>query len=309
MGWPWPHPGDEALSMSSSLLAPSCLERLTKLLFDETPTDESTAKMKKRFMNVEPSLVTNGQSAKAIEPCECALHHPSVTPQLLAALHATPGDTRCDAPLAKSRSIGLGVISFVSMHLVRTLAGSTSSTLEGRDGIYHLHQRRCVRNVRTSTLQDEGYSFSLDHKMALRAWFAFIRRILACSFLPFFTPLALTVCESKEALDQSISPAWLRVSSSSLCSFFQTPAFSQSRSLRQQVIPEPQPISCGSISHCNPLLSTNTMPVSAARFGIRGRPPFGLGGSAGKSGSITSHNSSDINAFAIPNFTKFARFC
>ena len=61
--------------------------------------------------------------------------------------------------------------------------------------------------------------------------------------------------------------------------------------------------------HRNPLLSTNTMPVRVARFGIRGRPPFGLGGSGGKSGSITSHNLSGINSFAIPNFTKFVRFC
>jgi hypothetical protein len=265
--------------------------------------------MKKRLMDIQPSLVTNGQPSEAVEPCEGALYHPSVMSQLLAALPATPGDTRYDPSLAKSCPISFGVVSFISVHLIRTFAGSTSSTLEGRDGIYHLHQCRCVRNVSASTLQDEGYSFSLDHNMALRAWFALIRRILACSLLPFFTPLALTVCESKEALDQSISPAWLRVSSSSLCSFFQTPAFSQSRKRRQQVIPEPQPISWGSISHCNPLLSTNTMPVRVARFGIRGRPPFGLGGSGGKSGSITSHNLSGINSFAIPNFTKFVRFC
>jgi hypothetical protein len=36
---------------------------------------------------------------------------------------------------------------------------------------------------------------------------------------------------------------------------------------------------------------------------------LGFGGCGGKSGSITSHNSSDISIFAIPNFTKLARFC
>ena len=260
-------------------------------------------------MYIETSLVSNGQPAEAVEPSEGALHHPSVTPQLLTALDAPPGDTRYDASLAKSHTVGLRVIPLVSVHLVRSLAWSASSTLEGRDSVYHLRKRRRVRYVSTRTLQGEGYSFSLDHKMALRAWFALIRRVLTCSFLPFFTPLALTVCESKEALDQSISPAWLRVSSSSLCSFFHTPAFSQSRSRRQQVIPEPQPISWGSISHCKPALSTNTMPVRAARSGIRGRPPFGLGGSGGKSGPITSHNSSGTNAFAIPDFTKLGWFC
>ncbi len=260
-------------------------------------------------MNIQSSLVSNGQPAEAVEPCKRALHNPSVTPQFLTAFDPSPGDTRCDASLAKSLPISFGVIPFVSVHLGRSLAGSASSTLERRDSIYHLLKQRSVGYVSTCTLQDQWYSFSADHKMALRAWFALIRRVLTCAFGPLFTPLALTVCESKEALDQSISPAWLRVSSSSLCSFLQTPAFSQSRSRRQHVIPEPQPISWGSISHCKPDFSTNTMPVSAARSGIRGRPPFGLGGSGGKSGSITSHNSFGINCFAIPNFTKFARFC
>ena len=260
-------------------------------------------------MDIQSPFVSDGQPAKAVEPGERALYHPAVTPQFLAAFDASPSDTRCDASLAKSRPISFGVVPFISMHFVRSSAWPTSSTLEGRDSINHLLQHRGVCYVSCGTLQDKGYSSSTDHNMALRAWFAFIRRVLACALFPLFTPLALTVCESKEALDQSISPAWLRVSSSNLCNFFQTPAFSQSRRRRQQVIPEPQPISWGSISHCKPDLSTNTMPVSAARLGMRGRPPFGLSGSAGKSGSITSHNSSGINDLAIPNFTISSRFC
>ena len=260
-------------------------------------------------MNVEPSLVTNGQAPEAVEPGKRPLHHPAMSPQFLAALNATSGDTSSDTTLAKSLPISLGVVPFISVHLVRALAWPAASTLQRRNSIYHLLQHRRVSNVSTCTLQGEGYAFSLDHKMALRAWFAFIRRVRPCAFLPFFTPLALTVCESKEALDQSISPASLRVSSSSLCNFLHTPAFSQSRNRRQQVMPLPQPISWGSISHCKPDLSTNMIPVSAARLGMRGRPPFGLGGSGGKSGSITSHNSSGINGFAIPNSTKLQRFC
>lgn len=260
-------------------------------------------------MNVEPSLVTNGQAPEAVEPGKRPLHHPPMLAQLLTALDTTPGDTRYDASLAQRLPVSLGVVSFVSVHLVRSRARSSSPTLDGRNSIYHLRKHRSIRHVSACTLQSEGYASSFDHKMALRAWFAFIRRVRSCSFLPFFTPLALTVCESKQALDQSISPALLRVSSSTLCSLFHTPAFSQSRSRRQHVMPLPQPISCGSISHCKPDLSTNMMPVSAARLGMRGRPPFGLGGSGGKSGSITSHNSFGINGFAIPNSTKLGRFC
>ena len=266
-------------------------------------------------MDVQPSLVTYSQPAKAVEPCERALHNPAVPSQLLAALDTSSSNPRYDASLAQGFSVSPGVVPFIGMQFDRALAWSASSLHTSPDrsnGINHLLQHSSVRYISARTLQGERYASSTDHNMALRAWFAFIRRVRADALLfslPFFTPLALTVCESKEALDQSISPSWLRVSSSALCNFSHTPAFSQSRSLRQQVIPEPQPISCGSISHCKPDLSTNTMPVRAARFGIRGLPPLGLGGSGGNSGSITSHNSSGISGFAMPNSTIASRFC
>jgi hypothetical protein len=63
------------------------------------------------------------------------------------------------------------------------------------------------------------------------------------------------------------------------------PAVAQSRSRRQQVIPLPQPISWGRYSQGMPVFSTNKIPVSAARSGTRGRPPFGLGGSGGSNGA------------------------
>ncbi len=263
-------------------------------------------------MNIEPPLVTYGQAAELVEPCEGALHHPTVPPQLLAALYPSSGYPRNDASLPHCLSVGLGVVSLVCMHLVRALSRSASSTFEWWDSIYHLFQHLGVRYVSSCCLYSQGYSASFDHKMPLRAWFSLIRRVRPCSLVslaPFFTPLALTVCESTEALDQPISPPSLRLSSSSLCSFFQTPAFCQSLMRLQQVIPEPQPISWGSISHCKPDLSTNIIPVSAARSGMRGLPPLGLGRSGGKSGSIISHNSSAIRVFAILYFTKLSRFC
>jgi hypothetical protein len=260
-------------------------------------------------MYVKPSLISNGQSPKSVEPGKRALHYPSVPSQLLATLYPSPGNTRSDTSLAKSPSVSLRIVPFVSVHLDRTLSRTTSSAVQRRNGIYHLLQHRRVPNVRSSAFYGQWYASSLDHKMALRAWFTPIRRVWACCLAPFFTPLAGIVAESTEALDQPISPASLSLSKSSLCSFFHTSASCQSLRRRQQVMPLPQPISWGSISHCKPDLSTNTMPVRTARSGIRGRPPFGLGGSGGKSGLITFHNSSDINRFAISNSTKLPGFC
>src|ERR671921_513246 len=116
--------------------------------------------------------------------------------------------------------------------------------------------------------------------MALRARFAAICRVRARLLAP---PGAATLAESSEALDQSIRPASPRRSSRARWSLSHTPALCHSLRHRQQVIPEPQPISWGSISQGIPDLSTNRMPVRAARSFTRGRPPLGLGGCFGKS--------------------------
>lgn len=78
-----------------------------------------------------------------------------------------------------------------------------------------------------------------------------------------------------------------------------TPASCQSRSRRQQLIPQPQSISAGSTSQGRPERSTNRIPVSAARFSIGRRPPFGRGRGGGRSGAIASQKSSGRNGRAM----------
>jgi len=260
-------------------------------------------------MNVQSPLVADGQPPEVVEPSQRALYHPAVPAQLLAALYTSSCYSRSDAPLPQGRSVSVGVVASIGMQLVRPLSRSASAlgtSLDTRDSVYHHLQRFGIRNVSACASYCEGNSRSADHKMALRAWFALIRRIRPNCLAPF---LARMHVESSAARDQSISPAACNSSSNTLCSFSHTPACCQSRSLRQHVIPEPQPISCGSSSHCKPVLSTNRMPVSAALLEMRGRPPLGLGGSGGKSGSITSHNSSVSSGFAIPHFTAPDGFC
>lgn len=192
------------------------------------------------------------------------------------------------------------------MHLLGSLAWSTPLPFDRKNSIYHRYQHPGIMNVSSRASYREGNAASTDHKMALRSWFALIRRLRPDCLAPFLAPM---LAESREARDQSISPISFSLLSKTWCSLSQTPACCQSLRRRQQVIPLPQPISCGSISHCKPVRSTNKMPVSAARLEIRGRPPLGFGGSEGKSDSITSHNSSVSNGFAIPYFTAITRFC
>jgi hypothetical protein len=100
-------------------------------------------------------------------------------------------------------------------------------------------------------------------------------------------------------LSQSIVSASPSLSSRISQTFSHTPARCQSRSRRQQVIPQPHPSSWGKYSQGQPVRATNRMPVSAARSGTRGRPPLGLGLCGGSKDSISNHNSSVSNGLAI----------
>jgi hypothetical protein len=80
-------------------------------------------------------------------------------------------------------------------------------------------------------------------------------------FLPLsWPPGAGTAAESKAVRSQSMRSAWASSSSSIWCERRQTPALYQSRSLRQHVIPLPQPISAGKYSQGIPVFSTNRIP-------------------------------------------------
>src|SRR5215213_9264420 len=79
---------------------------------------------------------------------------------------------------------------------------------------------------------------------------------------PFF---ACTWLESAIARDHSISPAACNSASRSSCSRCQTPASCQTRNLRQHVIPQPKPSSCGRCSHPIPVCKTNKIPCNASR--------------------------------------------
>lgn len=255
-------------------------------------------------MNIESSRIPNRQAPKVREPSKGALYDPAMLAQFRATLDPTSGNPGRNTPSPERLAVGFAIVAFVGVQLGRASTRSAPSPFEGWDSVKHHLQRGRIGNVRSCTPHREGNAASADHKMALRAWFAPIRWVGADGLAPFF---ARMLVESTQARDQSISPAWLSWSNSSLCIRSQTPACCQSRSLRQHVMP--LPISCGSSSHWMPLLSTNKMPVKAARLGTRGRPPFGLVGSAGNSGSITAHNSSGNCGFAMPHSTSLLRFC
>ena len=105
-------------------------------------------------------------------------------------------------------------------------------------------------------------------------------------------PFAGTSEAPTEAREQSMASASRRRFRSSCCSRRHTPAWCQSRSRRQHVIPEPQPNSCGNICHGMPLRRTKRIPLRHARSGTRGVPRFARCTGIGRNGSTRSHNAS-----------------
>jgi hypothetical protein len=117
----------------------------------------------------------------------------------------------------------------------------------------------------------------------------------------FFPPRsARTEALSTSARVRSNWPRWRNSASKTACSRRQTPARCHRTSRRQQVLPEPHPISLGSICHGSPLRNTNRMPVNAARSGTRGRPMVfqRRRGGPGRSGSIRFHRASSMRRWA-----------
>ena len=247
-------------------------------------------------MNIIEPFISYRQPPKLVQPCSRALYHPAKPPQPLAAIEQLPRYARLYAPTAKPFTQSLRVVGFVRVQLRRALPRPASELAYRLDSIYTAKHHPRVMHVRSAYDYRERDAFSFDHKMALRARFAAIRRIGAGSCPPFG---AGTGNESTDARLQSSLSASARRSSRAWCSLCHTPACCHSRSLRQQVEPDPQPISLGSQDQGNPVRSTKMMPRSASLFETRGRPPFGLTGSGGSSGSTTAHNSSLKMGLAI----------
>jgi hypothetical protein len=167
--------------------------------------------------------------------------------------------------------------------------------LEGRNGVDQREELGDVVSIRTRERDHQRDALRFGEDMVLAARAGAIRRI-GTRVGPPFTARMLEL--STTARDQSISPAWWNSSSSARWIFFHAPAACQSRNRRQQVIPDPQPISLGRYSHGQPLISTKMIPVRAARSATRGRPVF-WGEPRGRCGSISSHSASSSKGFAI----------
>src|SRR5918911_2518808 len=128
-------------------------------------------------MNLLQPLITNPQPPVTIEPTPRALNDPAMAAQSLTAVHPFASDSHFDPAPADCPATSRVIIAFVSVQLLRPLAGTPSRPLDRLNGVEHLGQHLRVVEIRRTQLHRERDALSLDHKMALRARFAAIRRI------------------------------------------------------------------------------------------------------------------------------------
>jgi hypothetical protein len=261
-------------------------------------TYQSTTESEEGFMNIRSPFIANAQSAKLVQPTQRTFDDPAGFTQAAAVRCTLAGQAVGDAQTAEPAVMSGTAIGAICLHDVGTLTWPADFSSQGWNGCHQQAQPLAVMHLSAAELNTQRNALGIGEKMMLTARFAAIRRVTTRLEPP---KTARTLLESTTARDQSIRSAACNRPSNSLWSFFQTPAFCQSRSRRQQVMPLPQPSSWGKSSHPIPVFSTKRIPVRAARSLIGLRPGyFCRRAFSGMSGWMISHNESSINGFAIP---------
>jgi hypothetical protein len=249
-------------------------------------------------VHIEPPFIADSEPPEFVEPCEAALDHPSMATELLTGLDAAPGDAWLDMATQAGAPATPVIVGFVCVQLVGSAFWSAALTRDGRHSIEQVLERYAVVDVGPGQQKGERDAVSIRDQMAFGARPASVGRVRTCRGTPFLAAMEELSAQARLQSMRSASRSWR---SSSRCRRSHTPAACQSRSRRQQVTPDPHPISAGSISQGMPVRSTNRIPVNAARAGTGGRPPLGLGEAGGSSGSIISQSDSGKRGAGIPS--------
>ncbi len=238
------------------------------------------------------------QASKRVKPCNRTLDWPTRFAETASMGRANFCEHRRDAAFSQTLSMWFGTVAPVALNDF----GFMQRTPPLASDVWNCRNQRIKLGdvVAVCRAQDdrERDALRVDDEVMFASELAPVRRIWA----GFFPASTARIDElSTSARDKSISPR--RRSSASNVSWMrcQTPASCHATSRRQQAVPEPQPISCGSRFQAMPERSTNTMPLRAARSGVGLRPAYRRlrGARAGKSGSMSNHNSSSMSSLGI----------
>jgi hypothetical protein len=251
-------------------------------------------------VNVSAALETNTEATEVMQPGMCALNDPAMFPKATAMFGTAPGDHRFDTAITQRLPVSLGVVTTIGVDHTRSLQWVAAQAANRWNRVDQRQQLGEVVDVRAGQDRGERGAVGIGDDVVLGTGSRAIGRVWP-SFWP--APTARIDDESTAAREKSIWSAARSFASSNSCKRSHTPAACQSRSRRQHVTPEPHPISAGRSRQRSPVLRTNKMPVSAARFETGWRPGFFLrrGLAGGSNGSISVHNSSSMVGLPIPS--------
>src|SRR3990172_10255954 len=221
---------------------------------EEAPADYGATEFEERLVNRRSSFVANAQSAELMKPCDAALDHPARLAQAAAVRRAALGEFGADAAIMQGIAMRLRIVTTITLHACGLVQRSAGFPRQMRDCLDQGHQLRDVVAVGLGQDGAQRNALRVDAEMVLAARLAAIGWVRS-SFFPPCT--ARTEELSTTTRDRSILSAPRSFDNSTRCSRSHTPAFCHARSPRQQLMPEPQPISWGNISQGMPDCSTN----------------------------------------------------
>ncbi len=274
--------------------------------------DDGATERKEGLMNIGATFVTNPQAAELVQPTEGAFHNPARFTQPASMRRSRACQLIGDAALLQPAMMRGTAVGAIALHDLWPLTRATDLARHGRNGRHERLELAAVMHVGRRQLDAQRQALGIGAKMMFAARFAAVRRVGSRLKPP---KTARTLLESTTARDQSSRSATCKRRNNSRWSFSQTPAFCQSRSRRQQVMPLPQPISKGRSCQAIPVLSTKRIPVNVARSEIGLRPGNFLRRALGGSkGWITDHSESSTSGFAMPSLLqnwskKYNSFC
>ena len=249
-------------------------------------------------MDVVATFVTDREAAEAMEPGVRTFDHPAQAAEAAAMRRAPSGQDGDDALGAEAIAMRLRVVPSIALDDARLAPRATAAPAHGRERGDERVELRDVIDVRGRYLRDEGDAARVRDEVVLGPRLAAIGGVRSSFFPPrnARTELLSTMARARSS--------WPRRRSSArraACRRRHTPARCQLASRRQHVLPDPQPISVGSICQGTPVRRTKRIPVSAARSDTRGRPMFlkRRRGGFGNNGSTRAHKASSIKRLDI----------
>lgn len=212
-----------------------------------------------------------------MQPGMRAFNEPAIFAKATAMFDTALGDHGLNTAVAQRTSMPLGVVTAIGIDHTRSpqwvaaLSANRWNRWNRWNRVDQRQQLRDIVDIRTGQDRGERGAVGVGDDVVFGTGSCAIGGVWP-SFWP--APTARIDDESTAARENSIWSAARSLVSSNSCKRSHTPAACQSRSRRQHVTPEPQPISAGRSRQCSPVLRTNWMPVSAARFETGRRPGF-----------------------------------